>query len=149
MSDSNTSNMTPIDALVCDDGLQILKACIPFFGLQEQSFLLAYTKFMEFRRSIRLVKEETGRLQACSVNPQLRTPLYMLNHIRSYCSESNRQTIDTLLQCIQMIQLYQTLQDPSFMADTDLTEEQQALFRQFSDTVQKESETRGDMYEGK
>ena len=143
MSDPTIANMTPVDNLVCDDRLQILKACIPFFGLQEQTFLLAYTKFMEFRRSLKLAKEDTGKLQACSINPQLRTPLHMLNHVRPYCSEANRQTIDTLLQYFQMIQIYQTLQDSSFMSEIDLNEEQQALFRQFSDTVQKEREMEG------
>ena len=145
MSDNKTTNITPVDALVCDDGLQILKACIPFFGIREQSFLLAFTKFTEFKRSIKLVNEDSHRLQACSVNPQLRTPLYMLNHVRPYCSENNRQTIDTLLQCFQMIQLYQTMNDPSFAADITLNEEQKELFRQFSNTVQNQQETDGEL----
>lgn len=147
MSDNKTINITPVDALVSDDSLQILKACIPFFGIREQSLILAFTKFTEFRRSIKLVKEDSGRLQACSVNPQLRTPLYMLNHVRPYCSEHNRHTIDTLLQYFQMLQMYQSMNDPSFMPEAFLNEEQRELFRQFSNTVQNLQETEDELYD--
>ncbi len=164
MSEQQTPNMTPVDALVCDDGLQAMKACIPFMNPREQSLLLAFTKFLEFRRSIRLIQEDSGRLEACSIEPALRTPVHMLNHIKSYCTESQRHVIESMLNCFQMLQLYQMFQtqpgpegsvqrgqspfgtfseaqagNPADYLQSLLTEEQRQMFRQFSETVQKEN----------
>ena len=71
----------------------------------------------------------------------------MLNHVRPYCSEHNRHTIDTLLQYFQMLQMYQSMNDPSFMPEAFLNEEQKELFRQFSNTVQNLQETEDELYD--
>ena len=56
---------------------------------------------------------------------------------------------DGTLECYTALQQQYIEEYGVDMSLTEFTEEQQALFRQFSDTVQKESETRGDIYEGK
>ena len=157
MSEQQTPSMTPIDALICDDDLQEMKACIPFLNPREQPFFLAFAKFMEFRMSLRLISENSDRLQACSMEPAMRTPVHMLNYIRSYCSEAQRHTIDSLLNALQMLQLFQAMQnhpekegtspaDPTDYLTSMLSREQQQMFRQFSEAVQNENRSEGNAH---
>ena len=153
MSEQQTPSMTPVDALICDDSIQTMKACIPFMGIREQSILLSLTKFMEFKRSIQLIQQDTSRLQACSIEPAMRTPIHMLNHIRSFCSDTQKTTIDAILNTMQIFQLYQMLQNQSSASGSEeslmsmMSEEQRQMFRQFSETVQMSNQTQGGLYE--
>ena len=62
MSEHTFPSMTPVDALVSDDNLQAIKACIPFFDLNEQPALLAFAKFTEFRKALQLAREQKDEL---------------------------------------------------------------------------------------
>lgn len=115
---------------------------------------------MEFKRSLSLIREDSGQLTACSVEPALRTPVHMLNSIKAYCSENQRHSIDSLLNCLQIIQMLQMFQGPgtsdssgaASAADSMdylkgmLSPEQQQMFQQFSETVQKENSPGGDRH---
>ena len=151
MSEHKFPAMTPVDALVSDDSLQAIKACIPFFGANEQPALLAFAKFMEFRKSLQLAREQKDELAACSMDPSMRTPAHMLNAIKEYCTQEQRRSIENLMNAMQMLQLIQMFQMPS--SDTArpaasdsmellsgmLSDEQKNLFRQFSETVQHQN----------
>ena len=107
MSEHTFPAMTPVDALVSDDSLQAIKACIPFFDLSEQPALLAFAKFMEFRKSLQLAREQKDALAACSIEPSMRTPAHMLNAIKEYCTQEQRRSIESLMNAMQMLQLIQ------------------------------------------
>ena len=151
MSEHTFPSMTPVDALVSDDSLQAIKACIPFFDLKEQPFLLAFAKFMEFRKSIQLARDQKDALAACSMEPSMRTPAHMLNAIKEYCTQEQRRSIESLMNAMQMLQLVQMFQVPSSDASRPaaqdpvellsgmLSDEQKNLFRQFSETVQQQN----------
>lgn len=113
MSEHTFPAMTPVDALVSDDSLQAIKACIPFFDLSEQPALLAFAKFMEFRKSLQLAREQKDALAACSIEPSMRTPAHMLNAIKEYCTQEQRRSIESLMNAMQMLQLIQMFQMPS------------------------------------
>jgi len=158
MSDMETPNMTPADALLADDFTQTLKACIPFFHTKEQIFLLIFAKWMEFHHSLRLLNRENSRLQACSVEPAMRTPVHLLNQVRMYCSDNQKKTIDSLLNAFQLVQIFQFMQGQSSLYQSSsmeidnsdnnfLSEEQMLLFRQFSEMVNKEQAKEGALYE--
>ena len=151
MSEHTFPAMTPVDALVSDDSLQAIKACIPFFDLSEQPALLAFAKFMEFRKSLQLAREQKDALAACSIEPSMRTPAHMLNAIKEYCTQEQRRSIESLMNAMQMLQLIQmfqmpspdasrsSAQDPMELLSGMLSDDQKNLFRQFSETVQQQN----------
>ena len=151
MSEHTCPAMTPVDALVSDDSLQAIKACIPFFDLSEQPALLAFAKFMEFRKSLQLAREQKDALAACSIEPSMRTPAHMLNAIKEYCTKEQRRSIESLMNAMQMLQLIQmfqmpspdasrsSAQDPMELLSGMLSDDQKNLFRQFSETVQQQN----------
>lgn len=151
MSEHTFPSMTPVDALVSDDNLQAIKACIPFFDLNEQPALLAFAKFTEFRKALQLAREQKDALAACSIEPSMRTPAHMLNAIKEYCTQEQRRSIESLMNAMQMLQLIQmfqmpspdasrtSAQDPMELLSGMLSDDQKNLFRQFSETVQQQN----------
>ena len=145
MPEPTTPGMTPVDAMLCDDSLQTLKACIPYMRPKEQPLFLLAAKALELSHAVRVLQGSSQSLAACSVEPALRTPVHMLNQIKRFCSSGQRENIDSILNVFQMMQLLQMAQSspeqggesPAWM-QAALSPEQQQLFRSFSQTVLRE-----------
>ena len=107
--------------------------------------MLLAAKAMEFQQAFRLLRRDRNSLAACSVEPALCTPVHMLNQMKRFCSQNQRDNIDSILNIFQIMQLVQMMQSspeqegdsPAWMKAI-LSPEQQQMFRSFSKTVQQE-----------
>ena len=108
MNEEQMSCQTPLDALISQDSLQIIKAAIPYMPLKSQQFLSIYAKVKELSNTISFfhhTKPELSMMSASSVQPE-----EILNDMRKYLSDPAKNQIDQLLfalNTIQLIQMYQ------------------------------------------
>lgn len=108
MNEEQMSCQTPLDALISQDSLQIIKAAIPYMPLKSQQFLSIYAKVKELSNTISFfhhTQPELSMMSAFSVQPE-----EILNDMRKYLSDPAKNQIDQLLfalNTIQLIQMYQ------------------------------------------
>lgn len=114
MNDS-FSNITTFDSLVQTQQLQIIKAAIPYIQTSEQKFLSIYVKFLELNQTIHLFNKKDNALKACSVDTETESPtelpIRMLNDVRCYCTDSEKETIDMILNFFSAFELYRSYLD--------------------------------------
>ena len=99
MNEEQMSCQTPLDALISQDSLQIIKAAIPYMPLKSQQFLSNTISFFHH------TQPELSMMSASSVQPE-----EILNDMRKYLSDPAKNQIDQLLfalNTIQLIQMYQ------------------------------------------
>ena len=91
-------SMTELDALVSDNKMQMLKAALPYISATQQQVLSIYVKVLELNNTIQLVhKEESRKVGICSVSEQKRNTTEMLNTIKRYCTDAEKEMIDLLM----------------------------------------------------
>ena len=54
MNEQDSVKMTPLDQMIAEDQLQILKAAIPYASPNVQSMLSVFAKVLELQRTIQL-----------------------------------------------------------------------------------------------
>ncbi|RDU22999.1 hypothetical protein [Anaerosacchariphilus polymeriproducens] len=110
MSDETNSNMTTFDSVIQTKQLQIIKAAIPYIQTTEQKFLSIYVKYLELNQTINLFNKKEDALKMCSVDSESDSPnekpIRMLNDIRNYCSDTEKETIDMILNFFNAFEIY-------------------------------------------
>ena len=102
--------MESIDTLIQDRHLQMLKAALPYLETSRQRTLAMMVKFMELQRTMALFNTPGNNLRMCSEEEASEdAPLQMLNAIREYCTEKERDMIDNMTTFVQMFSTYGTL----------------------------------------
>ena len=61
MNEEHTSPMTPLDQMLAQDSLQMLKAAVPYFPAGAQRIFALYAKMMELSHTISMFSGRTGR----------------------------------------------------------------------------------------
>lgn len=115
MNDESMSPMTPLDTMVSQDSIQVLKAALPYLSGPSQQILSIYAKTAELSNTISYFQNPQPELTMMSSHAQAAQPAEMLNDIRQYTSGSMRNSIDQLLfalNTIQLIQMYQETPAP-------------------------------------
>lgn len=148
--DDEVRELTEFDSLICDSRTQILKALIPFMSTREQQFLSIYVKFIEFSRTIELVKKTgSGSMSICSIGKSMRernTPYNsndILQAIKKQCSQKERNTIDSIMNMLNIYNTFkmysETMKEQTSNEDhvnelfkTMLSPEQQEMFEAYS-----------------
>lgn len=100
-----SKELTEFDSVICDSRIQVLKAAIPFVNPREQRFLSIYVKYIELSKTIRLAKNlHPDSLGICSIckKPSGENEDF-LQTVRKYCSQSEREKIDTFLSTLNTI----------------------------------------------
>lgn len=108
MKEEETLCQTPLDQLIAQDSLQIMKAAVPYLPPRGQQMLSVYTKIKELFNTIHYFQQPQPELSIMSA-PSLQ-PEDMLNNMRKYASGPMKGQIDQLLialNTIQLIQMYQ------------------------------------------
>ena len=95
--EQNVEQMTPLDQMIAQDQLQMLKAAIPYasFGLQLQ-------------RTIQLFSRPAD-LSMMSVDAPHVSPLEMLQDISRFAAGPQRDLLSQMFQTMQMIQMLQNI----------------------------------------
>ena len=98
--------ITDFDNMIQDEHHQLLKAALPYIQPRGQRFLSFYVKLQELRNTFNLFREEENTLTACASEKRNLSPLEMLSDIRKFCPKKDQETIDSLLNFINMYTLY-------------------------------------------
>ena len=105
-------SMTELDALVSDNKMQMLKAALPYISATQQQVLSIYVKVLELNNTIQLVhKEESRKVGICSVSEQKRNTTEMLNTIKRYCTDAEKEMIDLFMNFFSAFRMYNTYQE--------------------------------------
>lgn len=110
MESENDRPLTTIDDLIQDRQLQMMKAAIPYINSSRQKTMALMVKLMELQRTMSIFDSPQATLQICSVpeNEEPR-PLQLLSVLREFCTEKEQETIDMLVNYMQMFSAYETL----------------------------------------
>lgn len=136
-------SLTDFDTLTFSHSVQMLKAALPYMNSVEQKNMTIFIKIFELRNALSLIEQNDNQLSACSNDPDKNTQLNMLNHIRQYATEKEREFIDLFINFSQAFQLFSSYQSSTPENTTEsstmfdmlknlLTPEQQMAFQGYS-----------------
>ena len=124
MNPSDDYKLTDLDYLIGDHHLQIIKAALPYLGVQEQKAISLFVKAQELRKTVELFEtEEVASMGICSLESSEGTGSLrdLLKAIRPYGNPMERDMID-------MAQNFMDGQTPMDQMRRFLTPEQQSRF---------------------
>lgn len=140
-----SKELTDFDSLICDHHLQMLKAAIPYLPAQGQQFLSVYTKSLELSKTISLLrKEDVQSVGICSVSDSKKNTTDMLNTIKKYCTDSEREMLELFTNFVSAFRMYNSYKElfpsenneknsnPMDALKTMLTPEQKTMFDTYS-----------------
>ena len=124
MNPSDDYKLTDLDYLIGDHHLQMIKAALPYLGVQEQKAISLFVKAQELRKTVELFEtEEVASMGICSLESSEGTGSLrdLLKAIRPYGNPMERDMID-------MAQNFMDGQTPMDQLRRFLTPEQQSRF---------------------
>jgi len=98
--------LTEYDGLVQSRELQMLKSMLPFLNVKNQMPLAILIESIQFRNTIKMFQNNSNVLSACSITNETDRRNAMLQTIRKYCTQKERETIDTILNIMCVIENY-------------------------------------------
>ena len=98
--------ITEYDGLIQTKDLQMLKSMLPFANLRAQMPLALIIQTLEFQNTIKLFQNNSNVLSACSVNSEPDRRTAMIQTLRKFCTPKERETIDTLLNIMCVMDNY-------------------------------------------
>ena len=117
------NNPSTLDTLIQNQHLQMIKAALPYINLSEQRFLSIYIKLLELRNTFQLYDQDPDTLSACSLQKEDGTMLDMLRDIKAFCPKEEQETIEQILNFIQVYQMYQSYQNAAEGVGPDTVEQ--------------------------
>ena len=105
MDESVKIPLTAVDRIADGDGLQMMKATIPYLPPAMQKAFSVYVKTLEMRN---LLSYYEHPLHACDSEPA--DTEEMLQDIRPYCTDAQRQMLDQACSFFSTLKMYQELQ---------------------------------------
>ena len=124
MNTSDDYKLTDLDYLIGDHHLHMIKADLPYLGVQEQKAISLFVKAQELRKTVELFEtEEVASMGICSLESSEGTGSLrdLLKAIRPYGNPMERDMID-------MAQNFMDGQTPMDQMRRFLTPEQQSRF---------------------
>lgn len=107
-----SKELTEFDDLICDHHLQILKAAIPYFPAHGQQILSLYAKSLELSNTMQLLRrEESQTVGICSISENKKNTSEMLNTIKKYCTDSEREMLDLFMNFFSAFRMYHSYQE--------------------------------------
>lgn len=152
MEEKPEDKMTPFDKLISSNNLQLMKLIIPYTTLANQHILAVFVKFLELTRTMHFFHQPHKNIHTQTFEKSFSSPLDIVDEIRPYLSESERNSIDSILNVFNMMQMLQTMTkmasqnteqsdteafDPGDMIKEMLTPEQQDMFQMYSAMFQE------------
>lgn len=102
--------MESLDNLIQDKHLQMIKSALPYLNPSRQRDMAMLAKFMELQRTMVLFQNPVNNLKMCSEeSSDEERPVQMLIAIREYCNDYEKETVDNLINFVQMFSTYETL----------------------------------------
>ena len=102
--------LTDYDTLIQNRELQMLKAMLPFAAPKSQMPIAIFIQSLEFRNTLRMFQTDNNLISACSVSNESDRKNAMLQTLKRFCTPKERETIDTLLNIMCVMENYDTFQ---------------------------------------
>lgn len=113
MNEQESVKMTPLDQMVSEDQLQLLKAAIPYASPKAQSMLSIFAKTLELQRTIQLFSH-TQELSMMSEQESSGTnPMEMLQTISQFASGEMKENLNNIMTAFTAVQMFQMYQEDS------------------------------------
>lgn len=110
MEPENQIPMTSFDTILQNRHLQMLKAAIPYIDGPNQKSIALMIGFMELERTVSVFNSPDTTVQMCSPpEDDEPRPLQLLDAIKEFCTEKEQETIDMLLNYMQIFSAYSTM----------------------------------------
>ena len=77
-------------------------------GEQKKQFAILI-KYMELQNTIQVFSQEDKVLSMCSVDENENSMIAMLNDLRQFCTEKEKETLDMLTNMFSMLETYETI----------------------------------------
>ena len=113
MDNSSLTPMTPLDSMVSDDTLQMMKATLPYLPPRQARMLAVFAKFRELKNTLSLQPARSDAFQAMSTSAPLDDDA-LLNALKTYGGEKGKQMVENVQQMKDMFQLISLMQSTSF-----------------------------------
>jgi len=110
MNEDHIAPMTPLDQMLAQDSLQMLKAAVPYFPADVQRVFALYAKMMELSHTIAMFSGGPAELMMMSEESGTSQPLQQL---RTYAGESQKEMIDQILFAFHALEILQMPQEPA------------------------------------
>lgn len=100
--------ITEYDELVQTRELQMLKAMLPFLHVKSQLPMAILIQSMEFRNTIQMFQNNADVLSTCAVKDDTDKRSAMLQVVRKFCTPKEKETIDTILNIMCVMENYES-----------------------------------------
>ena len=86
----------------------MMKSLLPFLGIKQQKPIAILIQSLQFRNTIRMFQNDENALAACSINVNLEAEKRnaMIQTLRNFCSPKEKETIDTILNIMCVMETY-------------------------------------------
>lgn len=111
MNEESTPLLTPLDQMVSDDSLQMLKAAVPYLPSNAQLIFAMYAKIKELSHTITAFSGAPAEIRMMSEQPKASQPLDVLQNLRQYAGEPQKATIDQILFAFHALEILQMPQE--------------------------------------
>ncbi len=102
--------MTPLDCIVSDDQMQMLKTILPYLPPAQAKLLAILTKWQELTRVLEMYPDQTDTLQAMSTSFKPPDETQLLDELKLYGGKKGKQLADGVTQMLDMFQLISLMQ---------------------------------------
>lgn len=102
--------MTPLDCIVSDDHMQMLKTILPYLPPAQAKLLAILTKWQELTRVLEMYPDQTDTLQAMSMSFKPPDETQLLDELKLYGGKKGKQLADGVTQMLDMFQLISLMQ---------------------------------------
>lgn len=107
MDEPTQTPLTAVDRIADGGNLQMMKAAIPYLPPAIQKGMSFYAKLLEIQN---LMSYYNQPVRACSADTSSADSEEILNDLRTYCNDSQRQSLDQALNLINTLKMYQEIQ---------------------------------------
>ena len=118
MDDSSLTPMTPLDSMVSDDTLQMMKAALPYLPPRQARMLAVLAKFQELKNTLSMQPSRSDAIQAMSTSAPLDDDA-LLKALKTYGGERGKQMVNNVQQMKDMFLLISMMQSNSFSDKED------------------------------
>lgn len=105
--------LTALDQIANRNHLQIMKALIPYLPSDKQKMISLYIKFLELQNVMGFFRQPAPQLKSCASEGDSASPSDMLQDIRNYCDDSEKEMVDQLSNMLSAMELFSMMKDIS------------------------------------
>ena len=102
-----------LDTLIQSRDLQMLKSVVPYLNSSQQRMISLVIRLVELQKTIQLFDNDSGmqaaELHICENDTPAERARHILNAVREYCTPTEQENIDTVLNFFDMYNSYESL----------------------------------------